>query len=234
MKEGSLVARAGKPPVRGLIYAAFALVLTGSDAPLPAQTQDIQGLRRQFNFDLAPQRLSDALSQVSQITGMAVLNDSASVDGKESPRVRGRMSVQSALLLLLAGTDLRARLTASGSIVVTRSIKPDIVLDRLEAVNRKSLGPSPVDPAWIAYAELVQKRIRQDVGRDPQLAVGRYTIALKLWFAPDGRVVRTQIARSSGTPGRDERYSALLQGFAAGQSPPEGMRQPVALQFEVR
>lgn len=69
------------------------------------------------DYDIAPQRLADALRQYSEISGREIVAASALIDGKRSSRVAGRLTPEAAIDRLLAGTGLVAEIV-DGAFVV--------------------------------------------------------------------------------------------------------------------
>ena len=64
----------------------------------------------QQDYDIAAQRLGDALRHYSDISGRNVIAASRLLEGHRSARVRGRLSPDAALARLLTGTGLTVEL----------------------------------------------------------------------------------------------------------------------------
>ncbi|MDZ3831946.1 MAG: TonB-dependent receptor [Sphingopyxis sp.] len=93
-----------------MIIKYFAAILaTGVSATaLYAPAACAQGTQQ--TYDIAPQKLSDALRQYSDISGREVVAASSLLQGQRSARVRGRLSPDAALSRLLSGTGLTVEL----------------------------------------------------------------------------------------------------------------------------
>lgn len=211
-----------------------AIAFSGSAALCLGATSESVAVHKVYDFDISSQSLEAALIQLSRVSGVSILNDSATVAHKRSAAIKGRMTAEQAVLRLLEGTGLRARFTASGAIAITPGARAEIVLDRIEAVGRPMIQSTKPEPAWIAYAENVQARIRADMSADRELARGRYAVRLKIWVVQDGRVARTELARTSGETERDERLLRLVDGVTIDSPPPVNLRQPMTLEFRIR
>jgi iron complex outermembrane receptor protein len=72
------------------------------------------------NFDIRAQPLSSALRDFSRQSGAVVTAPGSLVRGRTAPAVQGALSPDQALDRLLKGTDLRARRTASGALVIVQ------------------------------------------------------------------------------------------------------------------
>ncbi|WP_374394893.1 TonB-dependent receptor domain-containing protein [Sphingopyxis sp.] len=88
----------------------FAAILASgvSATALYAPAACAQGIQQ--SYDIAPQRLSDALRQYSDVSGREVVAASTLLQGQRSARVRGRLSPDAALSRLLSGTGLTVEL----------------------------------------------------------------------------------------------------------------------------
>jgi hypothetical protein len=200
--------------------------------PAPDNEQAVPA--RRYDFDIAAQPLEAALVRFSQITGISVLNDSATVSGKRGARTVGGLTASTAIVALLSGTGLRARFTAGGSIVILPARKADVVLDRIEARGRPPIGRAAVDPRWTSYGDLVQAKVRSRLGEDPDLSRGRYAIVLRLWLTRSGQVTRPDLVRGSGDLLRDQRFVNTISALEVGTPPPADMPQPLTIEFTVR
>lgn len=104
-----------RPPFNAA--AAMAAFLVGAPA-LAAQRPSI------LTFDQPIQPLAQALLTVSERTGAVVLAPSALVSGRSAPALRGAMSLEAALRILLAGTPLDFVIGADGTVsIVAKPVK---------------------------------------------------------------------------------------------------------------
>jgi TonB-dependent receptor len=92
------------------LASAVTLVLSSA----PATAQGTQGVA----IDIPAQDLGTALAQFGRQTGREIVFSSQLVAGKRAAPVRGRMSADTALSLLLRGSGLLARTSAQGTLVI--------------------------------------------------------------------------------------------------------------------
>ncbi len=110
--------------VAALLSTAASLAISVPAAA--AQTGDA-------DYDIAEQRLADALREYSRISGRDVVAAAALVEGRRSAAVRGRYSADAALARLLSGTGLMAELVDGALVVREASIAPLAEARRIEA-----------------------------------------------------------------------------------------------------
>lgn len=217
----------------GAMACVILIGVVGSTSAALAQSDN--ALRtRTYRFDIPAQRLDIALSRVSQISGVQMLYDSELATGRQSNAIAGTFAVQEALVRLLAGTGLRARFTAGGSIVITLAARPDMTLDMLSVQAAPVVGEPPRDPRALAYVELVQREIVEGLKADGDLSAGDYRISVRLWLDGRGHVARSDVISSSGDDRRDRAFSAALRNMRISQTPPEALPQPLRIEFRVR
>jgi len=147
-------------------YLAAMLATTAAPTALYAPMAHAQTDQR--SYDIAPQRLGDALRKYSEVSGREVLFSGSLTEGKRSGRAQGRLTPDAALTRLLSGTGLIAEIvdgalviregnaaadaagstdTASEAIVVTGSRirgagpvgSPVVTLDR-DAIEKSGYG----------------------------------------------------------------------------------------------
>ena len=92
-------------------------ILAASAAPIALHAPAAYAQAGQQNYDIASQRLGDALRQYSEISGLDVIAASNIVEGKRSSRIQGKLAPDVALKRLLAGTGLIAA-NIDGTLVV--------------------------------------------------------------------------------------------------------------------
>lgn len=116
---------------------AMAVILTApafGQAPAPVAAGSVTTAAR---FDIAPQALSTALLAFGRQSGYQVSYPPEDVDGIGSPGVLGTMEPEAALRALLSGTGAVYRLTAAGSVVISRPAAQSgaLGLTSLEAIT---------------------------------------------------------------------------------------------------
>ena len=84
--------------------------------------------------------------------------------------------------------------------------------------------------AW--FTGQIKARIEDVLAADKELSTAQYRLVIHLWLARDGRIERTELQGSSGSPKTDELIKKALAGIAAvAESPPEDMPQPIKLRI---
>ncbi|ALJ14059.1 TonB-dependent receptor [Sphingopyxis macrogoltabida] len=96
-------------------YLAAMLASTAAPAVLYAPMAQAQTDQR--SYDIAPQRLSDALRKYSEVSGREVIHSGNLTEGKRSGRAQGRLTPDAALTRLLSGTGLIAEVV-DGALVI--------------------------------------------------------------------------------------------------------------------
>ena len=96
-------------------YLAAVLATTVAPGALYAPTAEAQTEQR--SYDIAPQRLGDALRKYSEVSGREVVFSGSLTEGKRSGRAQGRLAPDAALTRLLSGTGLIAEIV-EGALVI--------------------------------------------------------------------------------------------------------------------
>lgn len=187
---------------RALLIAATAIGLP-HNASARSQT---------FDFNIPAQPLAAALERYSQITGRDALYNSNLTAGLRSAEVRGSLSPDMALSLLLAGTGLNARAVTSTSFALYRVATPS--------------APSPAVQTF--YGRL-QTSLRSTLCADPFARPGGYRLAVRLWLGRSGRVVKHERLGSTGADDTDTTIDRRLSQLAIGAPPPPDLAQPVTV-----
>lgn len=184
-------------------------------------------------FDIPAQPLAQALSAFATTTGLQMMYDATLVPGRRSSLVSGVMSPRSALALLLKDTGLSARFTSAGAVVIYASTTSVVTLNPLTAVAAPIVGRDAVDPVFLAYAQVVRRRITDELRVDTELTGKGYRIGLRLWVDDGGRPMRAEILSGSGEPERDRRFLDLANATIFPVPPPR-LPQPMRIEFVVR
>lgn len=119
---------------RTTAFAAGVLFLC---AEIPAAyAQDYTRSKAELkHFDIAPQALADALEAFAAQSGLQFLLQASLVDGIQSNGVRGRLSDQDALAMLLQGTGLTSEFASADIIVIN---KPEARVSQAPPVKRET------------------------------------------------------------------------------------------------
>lgn len=96
-------------------YLAAMLATTAAPTALYAPMAHAQTEQR--NYDIAPQRLGDALRKYSEVSGREVVFSGSLTEGRRSGRAQGRLTPDAALTRLLSGTGLVAEVV-DGALVI--------------------------------------------------------------------------------------------------------------------
>ncbi|MFM7783075.1 MAG: energy transducer TonB, partial [Gammaproteobacteria bacterium] len=79
-------------------------------------------------------------------------------------------------------------------------------------------------------AALVQGRAQSAVESSARLRKTRFRVTVRLWFSPEGRTARVELAGSTGSPELDAELERSLAGMPKlPEAPPKGMPQPMVL-----
>ena len=85
------------------------------------------------------------------------------------------------------------------------------------------------------FAGVVQRHIQDNLQKDKRLRGQEYRAVVSIWFAPDGRVQRTEIVGSSGKPDTDQSIVAVLADLPPlRETLPSDIPQPVKLRVTSR
>jgi hypothetical protein len=171
-------------------------------------------------FDIAAQPLNEALAQYSALTGMAVLFDSALVNGRRSAALAGYFSDSTALAQLLAGTGLEAYYSGAQGFTLRHQGAPD---------SRVTDDAGQHAVTARRYATLVQHSVWQALCARALTRPGEYRAALQLRIAADGRVAASRLLASTGHAARDAAIRQTLATLHIALAPPPTMAQPLTL-----
>jgi hypothetical protein len=196
----------------------FAIGIVSSS---PAQ-DDAARFGKAVFFDIAPQPLAQALDIYARSTGMAALVDQENVAGRRSARVKGLLTPDQALRILLAGTDLSVRY-ANGDAFTLEPTSGTAVEEAATSARGVGLGGG-----YQTYFADLQDAVTQVLCRRPETQPGRYRLGLQLWIGPSGAVLASHLLDSTGDDQRDAIISDLL-GAATLAAPPAELAQPVTL-----
>jgi protein TonB len=97
-------------------------------------------------------------------------------------------------------------------------------------------GPSGAGGSERAYfAGLVQSHLQTELSKNERLRRADYKVGLRIWFTPDGRIERFELAGSTGNPQIDQDLKLALDHVPAMKhAPPQGIQQPVKLRLTSR
>ena len=196
-------------------------------------------------FHIPSQPLAAALQAYGQRTGVQVLYESNSAIGRTSAAVEGNFAPDTALGLLLAGTDLRVGYTRADAITLAppypEGVAPAPSSSALGGADL-SLGTLRVRGSKDAdetarlneYNERLQLDIQNALRKSARTRDGSYRVVLDLWIDPARTIERTELFRSTGDRERDAAIATTLRGVTIGRSAPASLLQPVRISIVVQ
>ncbi len=190
-----------------------------------------------FLFNIPAQRLQPALITYASVVGRQLMYDSKRARTQQSRAVVGLFTADTALRMLIAGTDLTIVPTGSDvALVPWAAIRANaaqgagsdgdtmLVLDTLYV----SVPPGAEQrPDFSAYGQLVRNQILKTLSSDPRTAKRVFNVQVDLWVAPTGAITETRLMRSSGISAFDATLRQAIEGIVVSRGPPTGMRQPI-------
>lgn len=85
------------------------------------------------------------------------------------------------------------------------------------------------------YASQLQHRIEDSLSAEEGVRKKSYSIVVRIWLRPDGRVSRAELASSTGNPAIDATLvSAITTAQTSDQPPPADMPQPIRMRISSR
>ncbi len=85
------------------------------------------------------------------------------------------------------------------------------------------------------YGRIVKHDVSEALSRDERLKRKSYSVIIKLWLKPDGRVERVELAASSGATEIDTALRLALQALhRVKEAPPSDLPQPIKLRITAR
>ena len=194
---------------------------TGTVAPSAGQ-DDVDKSSGLISFNLPPQPLGEALDAYARETGMAALVDQHLVAGRRSSGVRGLLTADQALRILLAGTMLSVRYASPGAFTLEPAAAMTVPEPRGRA-KREAAGRN-----HRSYFADLQEDLAELLCRRPETRPGGYRLGLQLWIGPAGTIMASHLLASTGDDRRDDSIRNLL-GSAKVAAPPPALPQPVTL-----
>jgi hypothetical protein len=176
-------------------------------------------LNSQISFDIPAQPLDQALDAFGAVSGLQIFYESALTAGRHSSELKGSFDPQGALRILLRGSDLTARVIATGTLSIAKLADAEINEARRQT-----------EVAYFPYFGLLQAGVMKVLCSRPETRPGNYHIALQYWIDVRGKIARLRLIGSSGTNERDAAIMDAVQGLTL--PPPGNMPQPVTMAIE--
>lgn len=211
-----------RPRDRQLSHAVLAVagMLVGGAVAQAADPAELE-------FDLPAQPLSAALETYSAATGVVVLYNGALAVGRTSADVKGLLSPEDALRLLLKDTGLAAQYTAQDAVVVMPAERDPATAWRPLDIAQAALSQS--NSSERRYYGLVQAHVRDVLCGSALTRPGGYRLALQLWIGPSGTVTHSHPLSSTGDSKRDAAVLSGLEQASIIEPPPPHMAQPFTM-----
>jgi TonB family protein len=204
-----------------LIFAACGLapvIALASEpvAPVPREANAAPS-DSQFAFDIPVQALSIALDAYSIAAHREVLYDGRLAAGRKSSAVKGNLTPQVALQMLLEGTGLVPHYMAADAFVLVEDNPPLVPVNAAppEVVSR--------------YYGRIQASLRQAFCANGATQPGNYRVAVGFRIEPAGAVSSAELLGSTGDLNLDAMIRNTVRGLVVGAPPPRGFAQPVVL-----
>jgi hypothetical protein len=207
----------------------------------PADNDEVS-LFREVTFNIPSQPLPAALQLYSQVSGVQVLYETSSADGRLSRSVQGTYTRDAALRLLLSDTDLVVRYTRADAITLTplslqaadetptsAPHSADLVLDTMHIRAARADDLSRLR----SYSRVIENDITVALKGNSRTKVGNYSVGVRLWIDQDRTITRTELFHSSGDRDRDAAIASVLGGLVISAASPANTPQPVALMISV-
>lgn len=90
-------------------------------------------------------------------------------------------------------------------------------------------GEGDAKLAYLSYGRMVSADVQTALRRDDRLRFAKFTMELHIWLDAAGKVVRVQLASSSGDADVDSVVTRTLSELAMPEPPPKDMPQPIRL-----
>ncbi len=194
-------------------------------------------------FNIPAQPLPSALLAYSAVTGDQVVCDTRLAAGQRSVPVVGLFTAQTALRMLVDGTDLIIRYTGPQDItLVSARAGPGSDASSATALGDEATEVLALDtlhvevaleaartPDFGDYARTVRLAVKQALARDPDTADRVYDLQIDIWINREGRVRQPRLLRSSGRPGLDAAVRRVLSTTVIKAPPPAGLSQPIRI-----
>ncbi|MFH0297634.1 TonB family protein [Bradyrhizobium sp. 31Argb] len=183
---------------------------------LCAQTTAAQ--ERRIEFNIPAQAIDKALDAFGAISGFQIFYETALTAGRQSKAVNGVFARETALRLLLEGSNLTAHIIAADTITIAPS-------------NTTNADLHQAKRAAVSYYGFMQAGIMSALCRSATTRPGTYRLAMEYWIDASGRITELRVIRSSGDQQRDGAIAQAIRTVVF-QPPLVDIPQPVTLAIE--
>ena len=221
---------------RAALSLALAMLAPGllNAAAAPGRAEDrptAAAVDRLQAFDIPAQPLPGAMLAFSRISSVQVLYDSHDAATATCNPVSGRMSSGQALRELLKGTGFVIHYVGPRAVTLVLPGASALAALRLDTLQVESAPVRIGGTRFSTYADEVLTDLRRAVQDDAAAGQGRREVTVKLWLAPNGRVQRAEIVKSTGDAAFDAAVRKTMAGVVVGHAPPDGLPQPLIYEF---
>lgn len=178
-------------------------------------------------FDIPSQPLASALDAFSVSTGFVAVYDGNLAVGRLSSDIKGRLTPQAALPLLLQASGLVAQFTTPDAFVVIPGL-PHAATERTP-MSIAAAALSQQNPAEQRYSGMVQASINQSLCARPETRPGAYRLAISFRIGSSGEVAQLRLLGSTGDHERDLAITDVVGRASIGEPPPPRMAQPFTM-----
>lgn len=231
--------------VIAMLVNLFAITLAAAQTPA-ARPERVVSPHGVVLFNIPAEPLSDALEAYGAVTGYQIIYDSTLAQGRRSTAVVGLFAPETALRMLLQGTDLTLRhsgpaditLLASSAVRLDgRTVMPgaaaaaggggdEMVLDTLYI---DVPAGTKANPGYSNYGRVVQRKVRQALLSDDTTAHRAYQVQMDIWIDEKGRAKRPKIVQSTAAVQLNRSILAVVDSAVFDDPPPRGMPQPIRI-----
>lgn len=189
---------------------------------------DYAGAAERLRFDIPAQDLAEALTVYAGETGMAALVDGELAAGQRSTPVRGTLTAEDALQVLLSGTGLAAHYVNNRTafVLAPRATEAEAAASATETAKARPAKPP-------AYFAALRDALVRTLCRYEETRPGGYRAAFQVWIDSGGSVTALHLLGSTGESTRDTTLSEVL-GSATVPAPPAALQQPVTVVLSAR
>lgn len=99
-----------------------------------------------------------------------------------------------------------------------------------DLIGSAGSGTGRGNPVWHAYAGRLERELERLLGGYGELKTAAYAVDVRVWVGFDGRILRAELARSTGDSQRDRKIRVALETTRL-EPPPGDMPQPVRLRI---
>jgi hypothetical protein len=204
-----------------VLCACLSFCFAGAVAPPAVGQGSVRDSGKAIVFDIPAQPLAEALDAFSVATGMAGLVDQRLVAEQRSAPVKGLLTADQALRIMLAGTNLSIRYTGGAAFILRPA---DNAIQSGPAARTASV-PTGIRQTY--FSDL-QDSLNRLLCRRRESQPGDYRLGLQLWIGANGMVQASHLLDSTGDRRRDAVITDLLAS-ATLASPPTDLPQPVTV-----